>query len=66
MAKVVGLEFLPEKEHSLAFQEVVLMRALRHPHIVALKDRYKPDALCNIVCLSAWIFNKMCAIPFFF
>ncbi|CAJ1355296.1 unnamed protein product [Effrenium voratum] len=49
VAKVVGLEFLPEKEHNLAFQEVVLMRALRHPHIVALRDHFLTEASLELV-----------------
>eukprot|EP00929_Paragymnodinium_shiwhaense_P110936 TRINITY_DN7828_c0_g1_i2.p1 TRINITY_DN7828_c0_g1~~TRINITY_DN7828_c0_g1_i2.p1 ORF type:complete len:1317 (-),score=283.86 TRINITY_DN7828_c0_g1_i2:119-4069(-) len=40
VAKVVGLEFLPEKEHEMAFQEVKLMRSLRHPFIVSLIDHF--------------------------
>eukprot|EP00930_Biecheleria_cincta_P096764 TRINITY_DN8855_c0_g1_i1.p1 TRINITY_DN8855_c0_g1~~TRINITY_DN8855_c0_g1_i1.p1 ORF type:complete len:1259 (+),score=208.04 TRINITY_DN8855_c0_g1_i1:84-3860(+) len=52
VAKVVGLEFLPEKEHNLAFQEVELMRALQHPHIVALRDHFITEAsleLCIVM-----------------
>lgn len=49
VAKVVGLEFLPEKEHNLAFQEVELMRALRHPHIVALKDHFLTEASLELI-----------------
>eukprot|EP00931_Biecheleriopsis_adriatica_P053671 TRINITY_DN31477_c0_g1_i1.p1 TRINITY_DN31477_c0_g1~~TRINITY_DN31477_c0_g1_i1.p1 ORF type:complete len:1272 (-),score=235.41 TRINITY_DN31477_c0_g1_i1:38-3853(-) len=52
VAKVVGLEFLPEKEHNLAFQEVELMRNLRHPHIVALRDHFLTEAsleLCIVM-----------------
>ncbi|OLP94742.1 Serine/threonine-protein kinase Nek5 [Symbiodinium microadriaticum] len=49
VAKVVGLEFLPEKEHNFAFQEVELMRALRHPHIVALRDHFLTEASLELV-----------------
>lgn len=52
VAKVVGLEFLPEKEHNLAFQEVELMRTLQHPHIVALRDHFLTEAsleLCIVM-----------------
>jgi len=52
VAKVVGLEFLPEKEHTLAFQEVELMRKLRHPHIVSLVDHFLTEAgleLCIVM-----------------
>jgi len=49
VAKVVGLEFLPEKEHQIAFQEVELMRDLRHPNIVSLKDHFFTEAQLELV-----------------
>lgn len=49
VAKVVGLEFLPEKEHTLAFQEVELMRKLRHPNIVSLRDHFLTEAGIELV-----------------
>lgn len=53
VAKVVGLEYLPEQEHNLAFQEVELMRALRHPHIVALRDHFlTKDSLELIIVME--------------
>ena len=54
VAKVVGLEFLPEKEHNLAFQEVELMRALRHPHIVALKDHFLTEASLELIIVMEY------------
>lgn len=49
VAKVVGLEFLPDKEHTLARQEVDLMRTLRHPHIVTLVDHFQTEANVDLV-----------------
>lgn len=54
VAKVVGLEFLPEKEHNLAFQEVELMRQLKHPHIVALRDHFLTEASLELVIVMEY------------
>ncbi|CAK0826172.1 unnamed protein product [Prorocentrum cordatum] len=54
VAKVVGLEFLPEKEHSLAFQEVELMRNLKHPCIVMLTDHFLTEASLELVIVMDW------------
>eukprot|EP00929_Paragymnodinium_shiwhaense_P037787 TRINITY_DN2006_c0_g1_i1.p1 TRINITY_DN2006_c0_g1~~TRINITY_DN2006_c0_g1_i1.p1 ORF type:complete len:1292 (-),score=303.91 TRINITY_DN2006_c0_g1_i1:302-4177(-) len=54
VAKVVGLEFLPEKEHQAAFQEVELMRKLRHPHIVSLIDHFMTEAGLELVIVMEY------------
>eukprot|EP00927_Polykrikos_kofoidii_P012070 TRINITY_DN15180_c0_g1_i1.p1 TRINITY_DN15180_c0_g1~~TRINITY_DN15180_c0_g1_i1.p1 ORF type:complete len:1213 (-),score=201.71 TRINITY_DN15180_c0_g1_i1:71-3709(-) len=54
VAKVVGLEFLPEKEHKLASQEVELMRKLRHAHIVTLKDSFLTEAGLELVIVMEY------------
>jgi len=54
VAKVVGLEFLPEKEHEVAFQEVKLMRSLRHNHIVSLRDHFFTEANLELVIVMEY------------
>mmetsp|Transcript_46256 Transcript_46256/g.107561 ORF Transcript_46256/g.107561 Transcript_46256/m.107561 type:complete len:828 (-) Transcript_46256:130-2613(-) len=49
VAKVVSLECLPEKEHRTAFQEVELMRSLRHPYIVSLTDHFLTEGSMELV-----------------
>jgi serine/threonine protein kinase len=54
VAKVVGLEFLPEKEHKIAFQEVDLMRKLRHAHIVSLVTHFFTEANLELVIIMEY------------
>merc|ERR1719230_2514111 len=49
VAKIVPLEGLPEKEQELAFQEVELLRKLRHDHIVAHRDNFLTDEKLELV-----------------
>lgn len=54
VAKVVGLEFLPEKEHKIAFQEVDLMRQLSHDGIVSLRDHFFTEANLELVIVMEY------------
>lgn len=51
VAKTVSLAGLNEKEHENAHQEVCLLQALRHPHIVAYHNSFLVDGLHTLVIL---------------